>query len=279
MGRVSVTVMRCLVAYYQVSVHSTYAPIGLVNCCTRSITVQISSRSFGTIHCCACRRCSSSSGKYQSYPSSRHCPCRSDCPPSSLRYCQIGTRPEPLYQWWEYSSRIFSNSASESYRVQSNCDGFRQEWRLCEISWGRRSKYSGGLWIWYILNGLQFIDYTKEPPYKTLERDPPTPKFHVILEAVGNIDLPLYTHSEAYLAPGGIFVSVVPQPSGIGEVPSLGRYIWGALLRPRWLGGTKRKWRCVGGQTRVKSSSRLIFISSALCLWRINVKICSTLRI
>ena len=96
---------------------------------------------------------------------------------------------------------------------------------------------------WYTDEDRQFIDYTKKPPYQVLEENPPTPKFHVILEAVGNIDLPLYTHSEAYLAPGGIFVSVMPQPSGVGEVPAFGRYMWEALLHPGWLGGTKRKWR------------------------------------
>ena len=90
---------------------------------------------------------------------------------------------------------------------------------------------------------LQVIDYTKESPYKVLERDPPTPKFHAILEAVGNIDIPLYTHCEAYLAPGGIFVSVGPQPSRIGEVPSFLAYAFSAGLHPAWLGGTKRKWR------------------------------------
>ncbi|KAI0797804.1 hypothetical protein C8Q75DRAFT_739747 [Abortiporus biennis] len=90
-----------------------------------------------------------------------------------------------------------------------------------------------------------FIDYTKEPVHRALEQNPPEPKFHLILEAVGNIDLPLYTHSEKYLAPGGIFVSVMPQPDGLFDTPHLFRYYFEALLRPTWLGGTNRKWKAV----------------------------------
>lgn len=90
-----------------------------------------------------------------------------------------------------------------------------------------------------------FIDYTKTPANEILQRDPPSPKFHAILDAVGNIDLHLWTHSEAYLAPDGIFVSVGPRPSGAGDLPLLVRYAWEAFLRPTWLGGVKRKWRMV----------------------------------
>ncbi|CAL1704180.1 unnamed protein product [Somion occarium] len=88
-----------------------------------------------------------------------------------------------------------------------------------------------------------FIDYTKGPVHETLEHNAPTPKFHVILEAAGILALPLWTHSEAYLTPGGTFVSVGPQPDGAGEIPILIRYIWEAFIRPTWLGGVKRKWR------------------------------------
>ena len=48
--------------------------------------------------------------------------------------------------------------------------------------------------------------------HEQLERNPPTPKFHVIFETVGGTDVPLYTHCEKYLAHGGVFVSVGVMP-------------------------------------------------------------------
>ena len=87
----------------------------------------------------------------------------------------------------------------------------------------------------------QFVDYTKAPTYEQLENDPPSPKFHVILEAVGNTDVPLYTHSEVYLAPGGLFISAGPYPRGRGGLGQLFRLVWEAN-RPRVLGGVKRRW-------------------------------------
>ena len=89
------------------------------------------------------------------------------------------------------------------------------------------------------------MDYTKAPLYQQLEADPPEPKFHVFIEAVGLADLELYTHSPAYLAPNGMFISVGPQPSGpvLRSLPHLARYFFETLLRPRWLGGTPREWR------------------------------------
>ncbi|KAF9789558.1 hypothetical protein BJ322DRAFT_543179 [Thelephora terrestris] len=48
----------------------------------------------------------------------------------------------------------------------------------------------------------------------------------------------LYTRSEAYLKPDGIFVTCGPKPSGF--ISALG-FLWDLILRPRWLGGTKRR--------------------------------------
>ena len=79
--------------------------------------------------------------------------------------------------------------------------------------------------------------------HEQLERDPPQPKFHVFLEAVGNTDVELYTHSARYLAPGGIFISVGPQPDGLKGLPRFGRYVWETVLRPKVLGGTPRTWK------------------------------------
>lgn len=88
---------------------------------------------------------------------------------------------------------------------------------------------------------LQFIDYTKGPVYEHLLRNPPETKFNVIFETVGDIDTNLYTHSEAYSAPGSAFVTVGPQPVGSGKAGQIARLLW-TILRPAWLGGVKRKW-------------------------------------
>jgi hypothetical protein len=72
-------------------------------------------------------------------------------------------------------------------------------------------------------------------------KNPPSPKFHAVLEAVGTADPDLYIHSEAYLAPGGIFASVGPQPGVGGGITGLLRLLL-ALGRPAILGGVKRKW-------------------------------------
>ncbi|KAJ3536779.1 hypothetical protein NM688_g6791 [Phlebia brevispora] len=92
------------------------------------------------------------------------------------------------------------------------------------------------------LGADHFIDYTKGPVHEQLSHDPPSPKFHVIFETVGATDVDLYTHSEKYLAPGGIFVSVGIHPHGISGFGQALRYIW-ELTRPSFLGGTKRTWK------------------------------------
>ncbi|TFY53735.1 hypothetical protein EVJ58_g9286 [Rhodofomes roseus] len=94
------------------------------------------------------------------------------------------------------------------------------------------------------LGADEFVDYTKAPLHQTLASNPPTPKFHVFLEAVGLLDTSLYAHSEAYLAPGGTFISVGPQPKGF-DVVGLAILAWKVYLQPRFLGGTKRSWKYV----------------------------------
>lgn len=78
--------------------------------------------------------------------------------------------------------------------------------------------------------------------HEQLEAADVTPKFHVFYEAVGLIDPALFVHSPAYLAPGGIFLSVGPTSSGYsyGEIAN---FVWNVLLRPSFLGGVKRKWK------------------------------------
>lgn len=88
----------------------------------------------------------------------------------------------------------------------------------------------------------QFVDYTMGPLHATLAANPPSQKYHVFLETVGLLDTSLYTSSEAYLAPGGIFVSTGPQPKGF-DIAGLSKLAWKIFLQPRWLGGTKRTWK------------------------------------
>ncbi|KAI0086310.1 hypothetical protein BDY19DRAFT_960779 [Irpex rosettiformis] len=87
-----------------------------------------------------------------------------------------------------------------------------------------------------------FIDYKKAPVYKQLEENPPSPKFHFLLEAVGITDVTLYTHCEKYLAPGGIFLSVGPYPHGFHGFLEALHLTFEAFLRPKFLGGVKRKF-------------------------------------
>lgn len=54
----------------------------------------------------------------------------------------------------------------------------------------------------------------------------------------------MYTHSPAYLAPNGIFLSVGPQPDfSLRGAVTVFKMIWQLFLRPTWLGGTKRKYQ------------------------------------
>lgn len=80
--------------------------------------------------------------------------------------------------------------------------------------------------------------------YEQLERNPPSPKFHAFIEAVGSTDVKLYTHSEKYLAPGGSFVSLGPTPHGLSGIAELLQLAF-SVVWPKFLGGTNRKWMYV----------------------------------
>jgi len=97
------------------------------------------------------------------------------------------------------------------------------------------------------LGADEFLDYTKAPLEKQLSENPPSPKFHAIFDAVGLLDPSLYTQSPAYLVPDGVYISTGPQPKTINakEMKMTAKALWQIFLRPRWLGGTKRKWRLV----------------------------------
>ncbi|KAG6841464.1 hypothetical protein C0991_010889 [Blastosporella zonata] len=92
----------------------------------------------------------------------------------------------------------------------------------------------------------EFIDYTIQPIHEILITNPPSPKFSVIFDAVGLADPSLYTHSPAYLAPNGIFVSNGPFPKDASgpELWNLVRTIV-AISTPQWLGGVPRRWTVV----------------------------------
>ncbi|KAI0735098.1 NAD-P-binding protein [Earliella scabrosa] len=92
------------------------------------------------------------------------------------------------------------------------------------------------------LGADEFFDYTKAPLHEQLIAAAPNPKYHVFLEAVGILDPALFVQSGAYLAPGGVFISVGPQGKGIGN---MAHFAWKVLLQPGFLGGTKRKWKLV----------------------------------
>jgi len=86
----------------------------------------------------------------------------------------------------------------------------------------------------------QFVDYTNKPIHEVLTENPPSPKFDILLEAVGIAYPSLYRLSENYLAPNGTYVSVGPTPDGLVEASSL---LWNAFIKPGWAGGVRRKFK------------------------------------
>ncbi|KAI0266575.1 hypothetical protein BC834DRAFT_875224 [Gloeopeniophorella convolvens] len=88
----------------------------------------------------------------------------------------------------------------------------------------------------------EFVDYTQQPSLAVhLAKEPPTTKYNVFFETVGLPDPSLYTLSEKYLAPNGIFISVGPQFHSLREVGQLSRLILN-IIWPRVLGGVKRRY-------------------------------------
>lgn len=73
-------------------------------------------------------------------------------------------------------------------------------------------------------------------------KNPPSTKYHVFFECVGLANPDLYLKSKPYLAPNGVFVTVGPQPHGLGDFGQLLR-LFAGLFTPTWLGGLKSKWR------------------------------------
>ncbi|KAJ3530617.1 hypothetical protein NMY22_g8500 [Coprinellus aureogranulatus] len=93
----------------------------------------------------------------------------------------------------------------------------------------------------------EFIDYTKVGALHThLKENPPHARYNVILEAVGQFDPSLYTHSQKYLAPNGIFISVGPQPNKY-NLTALSQFLRlaGAKIFPSLLTGIKPSYKIV----------------------------------
>ena len=95
-------------------------------------------------------------------------------------------------------------------------------------------------WLILMFSRLQFVDYTKRSIHEELMENPPSPKFDVLLEAVGLAYPLLYQCSEDYLMPNGTYISVGPTPHGLAEASNL---LWNAFIKPRWAGGTRRKFK------------------------------------
>jgi NADPH:quinone reductase-like Zn-dependent oxidoreductase len=95
---------------------------------------------------------------------------------------------------------------------------------------------------------VQFLDYTKEPLEKALSKNPPSPKFDAIFDAVGLLSPALFTHSAAYLAPTGVYVSAgsAPDKSDLKGIATMAKLVWATLLRPKFLGGTPRRYAFYG---------------------------------
>jgi len=92
-----------------------------------------------------------------------------------------------------------------------------------------------------IVKGLgadEVIDYKTVDVIAHLKKNPPSPKFHVIFDTVGN-SADLFTASPAYLAPSGVFASVGVSTGGFGNML---KAFFKTQLLPTWLGGTNRKF-------------------------------------
>ena len=115
--------------------------------------------------------------------------------------------------------------------------------------WGHVPKWGGGGMLPGSIGVLRVACpwvRSRAPP----AQNPPSSKFDIFLEAVGHAYVPLYTRSEAYLAPNGTYISVGPIPDGLSETLSL---LWNVYMRPKWAGGTNRQFKYVLDSPRSSS--------------------------
>ncbi|KAI0063402.1 NAD(P)-binding protein [Artomyces pyxidatus] len=109
----------------------------------------------------------------------------------------------------------------------------------------------------------EFIDYKEVDVPRYLSKNPPAILYNVILDAVGSTDPALYNHSCDYLAPGGVFVSVGPQPQGLADVPKFTRLLVD-IATPKWLGGVRGKWTVISLKPDGKTEGMLEEISTLI---------------
>jgi hypothetical protein len=88
----------------------------------------------------------------------------------------------------------------------------------------------------------QVFDYTVAPFHQQLTGRPPSPRIHLIFDAIGTPDI--FFYSEPYLAPSGLYILTGFEMSGFGDAL---QYMWNILkmARPVWLGGTNRQFKYV----------------------------------
>ncbi|KAJ7838271.1 hypothetical protein B0H14DRAFT_2588666 [Mycena olivaceomarginata] len=63
-------------------------------------------------------------------------------------------------------------------------------------------------------------------------RNPPSPKFHAILDGRGLTDPALYLNSAAYLAPGGAYATAGDMPNTLSQLADVLRQLFEGFLRP-----------------------------------------------
>ncbi|EAU88249.1 hypothetical protein CC1G_03921 [Coprinopsis cinerea okayama7 len=123
--------------------------------------------------------------------------------------------------------------------------------RVVAVASGKNEKYVRDL------GADEFIDYTKVGPlHEYLAKNPPSPKYNLILEAVGIYDPSLYTYSKSYLAPNGIYTSVGPMPNR--DLKSLWDTLrMATIVLPSFLTGFKAKFGMTSVENKENRLERL----------------------
>ncbi|KAJ7039760.1 NAD(P)-binding protein [Mycena alexandri] len=112
----------------------------------------------------------------------------------------------------------------------------------------------------------EFIDYTQAPLIEQLLAKPRSPKFDVILDAIGLADSGLYLKSKAYLAPGGTYLTVGVFPNTLAATQGALRQLSEGFLRPSWLGGVPQKciWLSINFETKDMENVRDLVAKGAV---------------
>ncbi|KAF8507264.1 hypothetical protein JB92DRAFT_2735765 [Gautieria morchelliformis] len=90
------------------------------------------------------------------------------------------------------------------------------------------------------LGADEVIDYKLTPVAEHFVKNPPSPKFHAVFDAIGSTEL--FTSSPAYLDGNGIFASVGASGGGVANL-LVG--LFKTMIWPAWLGGTRRTYKFI----------------------------------